>query len=100
LTRDYRGERVIIYPAYIDSSLSRKQGRRIPRDQAVAKPTLREIARAAEKLGLEPVIEAEAHYPRTWFTRKGRVVVAKRGSKRSLLRMLAREIAAQRRAHK
>ena len=101
MTRDYKGERVIIYPAYLDSTLPRRLGRRVPKDEGVPKPTLREIARAAEKLGLDPVIEADSHYPRTWFTRKGRVIVRKKGeSKTSLLRRLAREVASQRRSQK
>ncbi len=98
MSREYRGERVVIYPAYIDSSLPRRLGRRVRAEEGVPRPTLKEIAQAAERLGLDPIVEPEARYPRTWFHQKGRVLVRKKASKTVLLRMIAREVASQRKA--
>jgi signal recognition particle subunit SRP19 len=90
LSRDYKGKKIIVYPQYIDSTKSRSEGRRIPHEEAVAKPRIEEIVKAAEELGLNPILE-EASYPREWWV-SGRVVVDKRGSKIKTLRMIARKI--------
>jgi len=91
LSRDYRGRKIVIYPAYLDSSLSRKEGRRIPRSIAVHNPRPEEIIRAAEELGLNPIIE-DSRYPRLWWRYRVRIVVDKVGSKQKILRMIARKI--------
>jgi signal recognition particle subunit SRP19 len=91
LSRDYKGKKIIVYPQYIDSTKSRSEGRRIPRNEAVAKPRIEEIIRAAEELGLNPILEAEASYPREWWV-SGRVIVDKIGSKIKTLRIIARKI--------
>ncbi|MGB9828209.1 MAG: signal recognition particle subunit SRP19/SEC65 family protein, partial [Thermosphaera sp.] len=35
MSREYRGRKTVLYPAYIDSTLSRSEGRRIPSSSAV-----------------------------------------------------------------
>jgi len=97
LSRDYKNKRVVIYPAYIDSSLSRKEGRRIPKSIAVHNPRVEEIVRAAEELGLNPVIE-DSRYPKFWWKYKVRVIVDKVDSKQRILRMIAEKINEFRRA--
>ncbi len=97
MSRDYRGRRIVIYPSYLDSTLPRRLGRRVPREEAVPRPTLKEIAWAAEQLGLDPILEEDARHPRTWFTHKGRVIVEKKGPKQKILREIARLIREYRR---
>ncbi len=91
MSRDYKGRKIIVYPQYIDSTKSRSEGRRIPREEAVARPRIEEIIRAAEELGLNPILEEEASYPREWWI-SGRVAVDKIGSKIRTLKMIARKI--------
>ncbi len=92
LQREHKGKNVIIYPAYLDSSLTRKEGRRISIEHSVKDPKPDEIAKAARNLGLDAYIE-EGRYPRIWWKYKYRVVVSKNNySKRELLRMIAEEI--------
>ncbi len=91
MSRDYRGKKIVIYPEYIDSRLSRGEGRRIPFKLAVHNPSVHEIAEIAEKLGLNPVVE-ESSYPRRWWEHRGRVIVDKKGSKLETLKMIAREL--------
>ncbi|MFB6155311.1 MAG: signal recognition particle subunit SRP19 [Haloferacaceae archaeon] len=64
----------VIYPAYLDASLSRAEGRRVPTDQAVEEPTVDEIASAVQQVGYDAVIERDVTYSREFETR-GRVVV-------------------------
>jgi len=97
MSREYRGKRVVIYTSYLDADLPRRLGRRLSREEAVPKPTLREVLEAAESLGLNPVAEEDSRHPRTWFTHRGRVVVDKVGSKQETLRLIASRIREARR---
>mgnify|MGYP001772638574 CR=1 FL=1 len=91
MSRDYRGSRVAIYPAYFDANLSRKEGRRVPLNLAVPSPSIEDIVEVCNKLNLNPEIEPEKAYPRN-FTLKGRVIVDKRGSKVKTLLLIAGEL--------
>ena len=89
--KKYKNKYVILWPQYFDSSLSRKEGRRVPRELAVAKPTQRELFEAAKALGLEAK-ELEGSYPRVWWYKEGPVLVEKRWSKRQTLFKIAHEL--------
>jgi len=79
----------IIWPAYIDSSKSRSEGRRLPRDVAVDSPSAAEVANAAKQVGYEPEYEPEKQYPRSWWEGGGRVTVDTDDSKDDVLRAVA-----------
>ncbi|MFB6166601.1 MAG: signal recognition particle subunit SRP19 [Haloarculaceae archaeon] len=64
----------VIWPAFLDADLSRAEGRRVSREQAVADPTVDEIAQAVQQVGYDAVIERDKQYPREWEPR-GRVLV-------------------------
>jgi len=74
-------DKTMIWPAYLDSKKSQKEGRKIPAKNAVSTPKLREIKQAAEKLGLNPYTEKGKSYPKSWWENSGRVVVDKKFSK-------------------
>ena len=65
----------IIWPTYINSKRSRKEGRKINKIDAVSDPKLTEISRAARKLNLNPKTEDDKSYPRFWWERSGRIIV-------------------------
>lgn len=50
--KDYK--RLVLWTDYFNSTLSREQGRRIPRDKSVKDPTLDELTEAAQRLNYEP----------------------------------------------
>ena len=77
--------KIIIWPAYIDSKKTKKEGRRISRKEAVSSPKLREISAAAKKLNLNPEVENNKSYSRSWWESSGRVSVDKNMSKREIL---------------
>ncbi len=55
----------IVWPSEIDSRLPRKYGRAIRKDLAVEKPSIQEIAEAAESVGMKVVeLEVEKINPR------------------------------------
>jgi signal recognition particle subunit SRP19 len=74
-----------IWPANIDSTKTAKEGRKIPKNNAVSTPKLREISRAATKLGLNPTLEKDKSYPKSWWESSGRVIVDKNQPKREIL---------------
>jgi len=80
----------VIWPAFLDADLTRKEGRRVSRDQAVSEPTVDEIAQAVQQVGYDAVIERDKQYPREWEPR-GRVLVegADDATKRNLLGAVA-----------
>lgn len=74
-----------IWPANIDAKKTAKEGRKIPLKNAVSSPKLREISRAAAKLGLNPQVEKDKSYPKSWWESSGRVIVDKKQPKREIL---------------
>jgi signal recognition particle subunit SRP19 len=64
----------VIWPAYLDATLSRSDGRRVPEELAVPEPTVGEIAQAVQQVGYDAVIERDTTYPREYESR-GRVLV-------------------------
>jgi signal recognition particle subunit SRP19 len=85
-------ERIMIWPPNIDANKSRADGRKISEKHAVASPTLKEIAEAAERLGLNPEVEREKAYPKEWWEVSGRVIVDKVKPKSMILKEIAAEI--------
>jgi len=96
LSREYRGRKIVIYPQYIDSNKSRSMGRRLSLKESIPNPRIEEIVKAAEQLGLNPIVE-ESRYPKEWWSSSYRVVVDKHGSKLNTLRLIARKIRESRR---
>ncbi len=85
-------DKYVIWPAYIDKGNSRSGGRIISRKRSVTSPELKEIDRAAKELGLNPVVEKDKAYPKSWWEVKGRVLVDKKGVKSGIARDIARKI--------
>jgi signal recognition particle subunit SRP19 len=84
--------KAIIWPVYIDSKKTKHEGRKIPIEDAVSSPKLREISRAAEKLGLNPEVEKNKSYSRSWWELSGRVAVDKNQPKREILIKISKTI--------
>jgi len=80
----------VIWPAALDATRTRNEGRRVAEDLAVPEPTVDEIAKAVQQVGYDARIEHEKTYPREYEPR-GRVVVtnADDASKSDLLGAVA-----------
>ena len=85
----------VIWPAFLDATLSRSEGRRVSLDAAVEEPTADEIAQAVQQVGYDAVIEREKTYPREYEPR-GQVLVkgADNASKTDLLEAVAAYVGA------
>lgn len=76
---------VMLYPSYFDSKLSRKMGRRVPKNLAIESPSLMKIEEACRKLGLKTIVESDKTYPRISNLKFGRIIVLSSGFKKSVL---------------
>jgi signal recognition particle subunit SRP19 len=87
-------QKTVLWPSYLDSSKTRKEGRKIPKSNGVPNPNILELQRAAEKLGLKPEAEADAAYPSSPWIKTGKVLVQKKGTKTQTVMKIAKEIVA------
>lgn len=85
-------DKFVIWPVYFDSGRTRKEGRRVPKNQAVISPKIAEVKEAADKLGLENEINLEAHFPKTPWAKSGMLLVEKRESKEAVIQKLAKQL--------
>lgn len=93
LEKNYRMRRenthYIVFPEYFDRNLTRKEGRRLPLEQAIENPTILELKLAAQKLECDFKIQEDAAYPRQWWNGKGLILVEKKAPKLQTLRDLS-----------
>ncbi|NYB52173.1 MAG: signal recognition particle protein Srp19 [Methanobacteriaceae archaeon] len=92
--------RIIVWPAYLDSKKTKSEGRKIAKKYAVESPRIREITQAAKKLGLNPSVEKYKSYPASWWEGSGRVIVDKKMSKLEVLVKISNLINGSRSSHK
>jgi signal recognition particle subunit SRP19 len=85
-------DKAIIWPIYFDVNKSRKDGRRIPKSQAVVSPKITEIKEAADKLGLENEVNLEAHFPRMPWAKSGMLMIEKNEAKGDIIQKLAKQL--------
>ena len=83
---------MVVWPANLDSSKSRKAGRKLPKAFAVQAPRLEEISDAAERLSLEAEVVPAKSRPSSWWEKGGYAIIPKKGPKAAFLRSLASEI--------
>ena len=88
--------KMVIWPANLDSTKTRKFGRKIPKAQALQSPRLEELDGAANALSLEHEEVPAKSRPHIWWEKTGYMVVNKSNKKSELLRSLASEARKQR----
>ena len=84
--------KIRLWPAYFDASYTWGEGRRIPKSLASRSPKAEEIEKAAQILGLNPILEPGAAYSKYPWRRTGVVLVDKRGTKTLVLREIAKKL--------
>ena len=87
-----RNVKRIVWPVYMDAHKTRKEGRILAKKDSIGAPELKEIIRAAQELGLEPVAEEAKMYPRFWWEHRGRVLIDASSKKREAVKKIARQI--------
>lgn len=81
--------KLVIWPVYLDQTKSRSSGRIISKKNAIKEPQLNEIEKAARQLGLNPEVEPEKAYPKSWWEVSGRVLVDDNGPKTVITKQIA-----------
>jgi signal recognition particle subunit SRP19 len=85
-------DKIIVWPAYFDSTKTRKDGRRIPKSLAVPSPKILEIKDAAEKIGFECELVTDAGYPKTPWLKTGMLLVKKTEPKDRVIKSVAKQL--------
>lgn len=85
-------EKYVIWPIYFDKSASRLAGRKVSKKQAIEKPNVEAISKAAKSLGLNPILEKNCAHPSRHWKKEGRVLIDKKDSKSKLLTKIANRL--------
>ena len=85
-------DKAIIWPIYFDISRSRSEGRRVSKNIAVQSPKILEIKEAADKLGLQNEMNAEAHFPKAHWSKSGILLVEKNEAKEKIIQKIAKQL--------
>ena len=89
-----KDNKLVVWPEYFDSNLTRAFGRRVPKKLAIPAPNIESILKAAKSLGYKPILEREKRYPRRWWRKDGgRILVNRKGgSKTKILINIAKRM--------
>jgi signal recognition particle subunit SEC65 len=84
-------DKIILYPEYFDSKLTREKGRRVPLKFSVPSPTVEELALVSKRLGYDYEMDTEAAYPSNWWSKQGRLLLTKNDlSKNEVIKNIAK----------
>ena len=82
---EHNPDRLSVWPGYFDTRVSRRNGRRVPKDSSVIKPDLEGLFMAARKVGLKKIKREEnTSHPRRPHGKEGRLWVSRSGAKQSI----------------
>ncbi|NIQ06206.1 MAG: signal recognition particle protein Srp19, partial [Candidatus Korarchaeota archaeon] len=86
----HRKDKIVVWPAYFDSTKTRSEGRRIAKVMAVPSPEIKELRGAAKKLDLDYEEFSDACYPKTPWLDTGMLLVLKREHKSQTIKKIAK----------
>ena len=84
-----RTDHIILWPSYFDSRRKRSSGRRVSKSLAVERPTIEELFKAVNSLGLEATMLEDKAYPSNWWENEGCLSVEKTLTKTELISKVA-----------
>jgi signal recognition particle subunit SRP19 len=84
--------KIVVWPANLDSTKSRTEGRKISKGLAIQTPKLEEMNEAAKRLSIEAEFVPGKSRPNLWWEKSGYAILAKNGSRTSFTHELASEI--------
>jgi len=83
---------MVIWPSNLDSTKTRRSGRKIPKAQSIQSPRLEEMNEAAKTLSIDHEIVAGKSRPVSWWEKGGYLIVAKSTPKSTVIHSLASEV--------
>jgi len=84
-------DRMIIWPSFINSELSRSEGRRLNRKMCVKSPKVEEMSEAATRLGMKPEVAKKA-FPRRWHVERKALLLGVKTGRTQALKRIAEEV--------
>lgn len=88
--------KIVLWPAYFDSTKTRLERRKVPRSLATPSPKLEEIQKAVKMLGLRYETVRDAVHPNAPGQKTGLLIIPKDGSKTEIIRKVAKKLKAVR----
>jgi signal recognition particle subunit SRP19 len=82
-------EKFIMWPPYFDSTRTRGEGRRVPKNLAIPYPKISEAKAAADELHLNCEEKVDVAFPKTPWLKSGMILVDKKKSKEETIREIA-----------
>lgn len=83
---------IVLWPSYFDLRVSREDGRRVAKKDAVDAPTAAMLFESVKALGLDCILELDKAYPRFWHRKEGRVLVEPKLPKKELVTKVAQKL--------
>jgi signal recognition particle subunit SRP19 len=83
---------IVLYPAYFDVRLSRAEGRRVAKKDAIEAPSAQMLFSAVKSLDLDCILELDKSHPRFWFRSGGRVLAEPKLDKPQLMVKVAQKL--------
>jgi len=85
-------DKVVVWPRYFDSTRTRKEGRRVPKNLAVPSPEILEVKDATDKLHMNSELIANVAFPRSPWLKSGMILVEKKHSKEETMKEIAKQL--------
>lgn len=93
--KDY--EHFVVWLDYFNKTLTKKMGRRLPKDKCVFDPSLKELIDSSVDAGFQPKeSDDKVRFPRRSFVRSGYIVIPKVSPKTKILAKISEKLVARR----
>ena len=90
-------DHVVIWLDYFNKTLSRKKGRRLPKDKCVFDPSLNELIESSNAAGLKPTeTDDKVRFPQRAYVRSGYIILEKKFSKTKILNKISEKLVIKR----
>ena len=90
-------DHVVIWLDYFNKTLSRKKGRRLPKDKCVFDPSLNELIESSNAAGLKPTeTDDQVRFPKRVYVRSGYIILEKKISKTKILNKISEKLVIKR----
>ena len=90
-------DHVVIWLDYFNKTLSRKKGRRLPKDKCVFDPSLNELIESSNAAGLKPTeTDDQVRFPNRAYVRSGYIILEKKISKTKILNKISEKLVIKR----
>lgn len=84
--------KLVLWPTYFDADNTWRQGRRVSKKLAMRGVKAEEVFKAADDLGLNPVLNSGAAFSKRPWVKTGVVIVDSAGPKTEIIKALASKI--------